>query len=256
MLHESLGSVSIWGPKFPQQLAAATKATVFAWSRAGFGTSQDDGLTIDCQRTNDFLHREALVNLPALLKEAKIERPFLFGHSDGGTIALMFAGGFPDSLAGAAILAPHEWAEDITVAGVRAARKHWEDNPKLFERLAKHHGGSVERARSVFYNWNNVWQRQEFIDSFDIRDELLPKITAPMVVIQGINDEFGSMKQIEVIKEKATESAGIEVLKLEDCGHSPYRDKPEEVCQAVARLMNRIVEGRENERGIWLRYWI
>lgn len=219
MLHEGLGCISLWRD-FPQQVAAATGARVIVWSRAGYGKSEPWPEA----RTPRYMHREALEVLPALLATLQIERPVLFGHSDGGSIALIFAGAFPQVPRGVIVMAPHEFVEEETLAGIREARKAWEttDWP---QKLARYHAD----AGRVFSDWNDTWLSPEFRD-WNI-EEYLPKIICPVLAIQGEDDEYASMRQIEAIADVVP---GTQLLPLANCGHSPQRDQLAEVLSAVA----------------------
>jgi len=238
MLHEGLGCVSMWR-HFPERVAALTGCRVIAWSRAGYGHSQP------CTepRTLRYMHREALEALPAFLAGLEIERPLLFGHSDGASIALIFAGAFPDVPLGVIAMAPHEFVEDKTLAGILAARDAWTatDLPK---RLARHHGD----AARVFAEWNDCWLAPGFRE-WNI-EEYLPAIRCPILAIQGEDDEYATMRQIDVIAEQVPDTM---LLKLSECGHSPHRDQPVVVLWAVDMFVRRITgrpvgqaEGRGN----------
>lgn len=225
MLHEGLGCVAMWRD-FPQRLAATTGCRVIAWSRAGYGHSQPYGEA----RTPRYMHHEALVALPALLAALGIERPLLFGHSDGGSIALIFAGAFPQVPLGAVVLAPHEFVEDVTLAGIRAARATWEASD-LPRKLGRYH---ADVAR-VFADWNDTWLSPAFRD-WNI-EEYLPAIRCPILAIQGEDDEYATMRQIDVIAEQVPDTM---LLKLSHCGHSPHRDQAPMVLWATANLVKRI----------------
>lgn len=219
LLHEGLGCVAMWRD-FPEKLAAATGCRVVAWSRAGYGGSQ----AYSEARTPRYMHREGEEALPALLAAFGIERPVLIGHSDGGSIALIFAGAFPDVPRGIAVMAPHEFVEEETLAGIRLARTAWEttDLPK---KLARYHHDQTER---VFRDWNDCWLSPPFRD-WNIED-YLAKIRCPMLAIQGEDDEYATLRQIEVIAEQVP---GTQLLKLEKCGHTPWRDQEAAVLAAL-----------------------
>jgi pimeloyl-ACP methyl ester carboxylesterase len=220
LLHEGLGCVAMWR-HFPEKLAAATGCRLIVWSRAGYGDSQP----YPEARTPRYMHREAEEALPALLAALQIERPVLIGHSDGGSIALIFAGAFPDVPLGVAVMAPHEFVEDVTLVGIREARTAWEttDLPK---KLARYHHTQTER---VFSDWNDTWLSPTYRD-WNI-EEYLPKIRCPVLAIQGEGDEYATMRQIEVIAEQVP---GTQLLKLPDCGHSPHKDQEAAVLAALA----------------------
>lgn len=229
-LHEGLGSVALWRD-WPQQLCARLGCDGLVYSRQGYGQSQATpdvrgaSRQVDGQRHGrllpDYMHHEALVVLPALLQALGIQRPVLLGHSDGGTIALIHASRHP--VAGCIVMAPHVMVEDISVQAITAAREAYEHGP-LRQRLAPFHA-DVDCA---FWQWNDVWLSGAF-RGFDIRPEL-QGITGPLLAIQGEADPYGTMAQIDDI---ACAVPHAQLLKLPDCGHSPHRDQPEAVAQAV-----------------------
>jgi pimeloyl-ACP methyl ester carboxylesterase len=225
LLHEGLGSVAMWR-HFPEKLAAATGCRVIAWSRAGYGGSQPWPEA----RTPRYMHREALEALPALLAALQVERPLLVGHSDGGSIALIFAGAFPEVPCGVAVMAPHEFVEEITLAGIREAKTVWETTD-MPHKLGRYH----QDAARVFADWNDTWLSPAFRD-WNI-EEYLPAIRCPLLAIQGEDDEYASMRQIEVIAEKVP---GTALLKLPACGHSPQRDQEAAVLAALCEFVSTV----------------
>lgn len=224
LLHEGLGSVTMWR-HFPEKLAAATGCRLIVWSRAGYGGSEP----YPEPRTVRYMHREGEEMLPALLEALKIDRPILIGHSDGGSIALIFAGAFPEEPLGVVVMAPHEFIEAETLAGIRAARQIWDDTDWP-HKLARYH----RDAPQVFSDWNDCWLSPPFRD-WNI-EEYLPKIRCPVLAIQGEEDEYATMRQIEVIAEQVP---GTELLKLPKCGHSPQRDQEALVLDALAAFVSR-----------------
>ena len=225
MLHEGLGCIAMWR-HFPERVAAVTGCRVIVWSRAGYGHSQPYAEA----RTPRYMHREALEALPALLAELGIERPLLFGHSDGGSIALIFAGAFPEVPLGAIVMAPHEFVEEETLTGILAAKEAWTATD-LPQKLARYHA-DVDR---VFADWNDTWLSPAFRD-WNI-EEYLPQIRCPVLAIQGADDEYATMRQIEVIAEQVADTT---LLKLPECGHSPHRDQPAAVLGAVDAFVRRL----------------
>jgi pimeloyl-ACP methyl ester carboxylesterase len=193
---------------------------VLVWSRAGYGGSQ----AYDEARTPRYMHREAEQALPALIAALQVERPLLIGHSDGGSIALIFAGAFPELPLGIAVMAPHEFVEAETLAGIRLARTAWETTD-LPAKLARYHQQQTER---VFRDWNDCWLSPAFRD-WNI-EEYLPRIRCPVLAIQGKDDEYATMRQIEAIAEQVP---GTQLLKLEKCGHTPQRDQEAAVLAAL-----------------------
>jgi pimeloyl-ACP methyl ester carboxylesterase len=222
LLHEGLGCAGAWR-KFPDALALSTGCRVVAWSRAGYGGSDPYG----SPRTARYLHEEAETALPATLDALGVSAPVLVGHSDGASIALLYAGGpRARSVRGVAALAPHTWVEDVTLRGVRAARAAWDaPGSTLAGRLAKWH---ADPAR-VYLDWADTWLRDDF-RGWDIR-EALPRVTAPVLGIQGEQDEFGSMRQLEALRERVP--GGATLLKLPRCGHSPHKDAEGAVLRAL-----------------------
>ena len=225
MLHEGLGCVAMWR-HFPERLAAVTGCRVLVWSRAGYGHSQAYAEA----RTPRYMHREALEALPALLAELGIERPLVFGHSDGGSIALIFAGAFPEVPLGVIVMAPHEFVEEVTLTGILAAKTAWAATD-LPQKLGRYHAD----AERVFADWNDTWLSPAFRD-WNI-EEYLPKISCPVLAIQGEDDEYATMRQIEVIAEQVADTT---LLKLPECGHSPHRDQPAAVHGAVDAFVRRL----------------
>ena len=224
LLHEGLGCVAMWRD-FPQKLAAATGCRTVVFSRAGYGHSE----AYAEPRSPRYMHHEGEVMLPAFLDALGIERPVLVGHSDGGSIALIFAGAFPARPLGVAVMAPHEFVEDITLAGIRAARRVWESSDWP-QKLARYH----HDAPRVFSDWNDTWLSPAFRD-WNI-EAYLPRIACPVLALQGEDDEYATMRQIEVIGEVVP---GTEVLKLPACGHSPQRDQEAAVLSALAAFVSR-----------------
>jgi pimeloyl-ACP methyl ester carboxylesterase len=225
LLHEGLGSISMWRD-FPRQVAEVTGHEVLVYSRHGYGRSAP----LTAPRPVRFMHDEALVVLPELLDALEIRRPILLGHSDGGSIAIIHAGGSGREVAGLVLLAPHVMVEEISVTSIAAARVAYTQGD-LRARLARHH----EDVDGAFRGWNDVWLRPEFRD-WTI-EEYLRRITCPVLAIQGEDDEYGTMEQVDRIGRVVP---GAEVLKLRGCGHSPHRDRPEEVLAAVRGFVEQI----------------
>ena len=225
-LHEGLGSISQWRD-FPARIAAATGLPAIVYARYGHGQSE----VLHQAHGVDFMHREALQSLPELLRALGIARPILIGHSDGASIALIYAGsGHP--LRGLVAMAPHVFVEDISIEGIVAAKQTFETTD-LPQKLARHHRDPAK----TFYGWNDIWLAPAF-RSWNI-ENVLPAIKCPLLAIQGYEDEYGSMAQVDAI---ARQTGGpVEVLKLGDCGHSPQKDQPEIVVRAIVEFVNRIV---------------
>lgn len=224
-LHEGLGSVALWRD-WPARLCQRLGRPGLVYSRQGYGQSDPH---IDVRGSGrlrpDYMHHEALQVLPGLLAQTGIERPVLVGHSDGGTIALLHAAHQP--VTACIVMAPHVMVEDISVQSINAAREAFE-NGKLRTRLAPFHA-DVDGA---FWQWNDVWLSPAF-RSYDIRTEIAA-IRAPLLAIQGEGDPYGTMAQIEEIARSVPHTR---LLKLPDCGHSPHKDQPEAVAQAIEAFL-------------------
>ncbi len=219
-LHEGLGSVAGWRD-FPRSVCDRLQAPGLVYSRRGYGRSTPLGQS----RGTDYLHREAWVVLPALLDELGIDAPLLVGHSDGGSIALLYAARHtPRAIA---IMAPHVFVEDVTIDGIRVAREAW-GHGKLRAPLARMH----EDPDGAFFGWNDGWLDPAF-RHWNIEAEL-PRIRCPVLAIQGYDDQYGTMEQLDRIAAGVT--APCRLLKLAGCGHSPQRDRPEQVTDAIALL--------------------
>jgi len=177
-----------------------------------------------------FMHDEALRSLPALLLELKIENPVLIGHSDGASIALIHAGGgFP--VKAMVAMAPHVLIEPLCLSSIFQIKESFEKSD-LAEKLGKYH----RDARKTFYGWADVWLDPGFT-SWDIRDDYLPRIECPVLAVQGEDDEYGTMAQLD---EMAQTLKRCELLKLAQCGHSPFRDQPGKVLSAVKKFLEKI----------------
>lgn len=230
-LHEGLGSVSMWRD-FPQRVADATGCEAIVYSRYGYGRSTPRRGEA---RTPRYMHEEAQIALPALLDALQLERPFLFGHSDGGSIALINAGSSHHALSGIIVMAPHVLVEEVTLAGIRAAGDAWQTTD-LPSRLGRHH----RDVTSVFQVWLDIWLSPSF-RNWNI-EEYLPSIHCPILAIQGEDDEYGTMDQLVRIAHQAHD---VDLVKLADCRHSPHKDQPEAVIEAVAGFVARILDDAE-----------
>jgi pimeloyl-ACP methyl ester carboxylesterase len=223
-LHEGLGSVAMWRD-WPQQVCAATGRSGVVYSRRGYGQSEPVADMRGAGRLGpDYLHREAWEVLPALLEALEIERPVLLGHSDGGSIALLHASRHP--VAACIVMAPHVMVEDISVRSIEASRDAYPT--AIRERLKRYHA-DVDVA---FWQWNDVWLSPAF-RGFDIREDCR-RISAPVLAIQGRDDAYGTMRQIEEI---APTRGIFRVEKLAACGHSPHKDQPELTCRLAAEFL-------------------
>ena len=225
-LHEGLGSTSMW-KDFPARLCQTLGFRGLVYSRPGYGRSTPRAASE--RWSTDFMHRQAIEVLPALLEALGVEqsrqRLWLFGHSDGASIALLYAAGFPDRLAGAVVLAPHSFVEDIAISSIERACDAYA-NQGLRARLARWH----DDVDSAFHGWSQAWLDPAFRDWTLIPE--LESIRCPLLAIQGIDDEYGTMAQIAIIERSVP---GTTVLALDACGHSPHRDQTDAVIGAVGR---------------------
>ena len=229
-LHEGLGSITQWRD-FPARVAAGTGLPAIVYARYGHGQSD----ALQQPQGVDFMHREALESLPELLRELGIARPILIGHSDGASIALIHAGA-GNPVQGLVAMAPHLFVEDISIESIAAAKRAFETTD-LPQKLARHHRDPVK----TFYGWNDVWLAPGF-RSWNI-EGFLPAIKCPLLAIQGHDDKYGSMAQIDAIAREA--SGPVELLKLERCGHSPHLDRPDSVVKAVVEFVKRCAADRK-----------
>lgn len=212
-LHEGLGCVEMWH-EIPAKLAEATGCGALVFSRLGYGCSDPCALP----RPIEFMHHEGLHVLPKVLEAAQIEECILIGHSDGGSIGMIYAGGTPAKpLKGLITLAGHVFCENLSVQSIRAARERYLHSD-LNQKLTKYHGKNVDYA---FWGWNDVWLHPDFVH-WNI-EEFLPGIKVPLLAIQGEDDPYGTPAQIEAI---LTHAGGqTNSLMLSNCGHAPHRDQ-------------------------------
>ncbi|MES2257105.1 MAG: alpha/beta hydrolase [Pseudomonadota bacterium] len=223
-LHEGLGSISLW-KDFPDTFCREHGLRGLVFSRYGYGNSTPRPAAERWQP--DFMHRQAHEVLPLLLKTLDIERPWLFGHSDGGSIALLYAARHSAQLSGIVVAAPHILVEDISVSSIGAARQAYLDG-ELRQRLARHHAD----VDSAFWGWNDIWLDPAFRD-WNIEAEL-ETISCPVLAIQGEDDEYGTLEQVYGIPRKVPHA---QVVVLPQCGHSPHRDQPGALGEHVARFI-------------------
>jgi pimeloyl-ACP methyl ester carboxylesterase len=224
-LHEGLGSIRQWRD-FPEKVARATGCRALLYDRYGYGKSD---VLREARVGVEFMHDGALNELPELLENLNVENPVLIGHSDGASIALIYAGTYP--VRGVAVMAPHVFIEDICVASIAKANAVFETTD-LADRLGKYH----RDARKTFHLWADAWLDPAF-RKWNI-EEYLPGIKCPLLAIQGEGDEYGTMAQLDAIARQA--GGPCELLKLPDCGHSPHKDQPERTLQAIAAFVRRI----------------
>lgn len=224
LLHEGLGSVTAWR-SFPADLATRTGWRVFAYSRAGYGASDPVALP----RPTRFMHDEAIDELPHVLDALGLARPVILGHSDGGSIALLFAAHHPARTRAVIAEAPHVFVEDVSVASI-ARMKAAYDTTDLRTRLARFHRDNVDVA---FRGWNDVWLSPDF-RSWNIEAEL-PRITCPLLVIQGEDDEYGTLAQVDAVASQA--GGPTRTVILPSCGHAPHHHQRRPVLDEVDRFL-------------------
>jgi pimeloyl-ACP methyl ester carboxylesterase len=222
-LHDGLGSISTWRD-FPRNLAQRTGCPAIVYSRHGYGNSE----LFPGERQRNYLHDEALRVLPELLDTLGIGTPILFGHSDGASIALIYAGANHSAKA-LILLAPHVFVEDLTVQNIAAAKLAFETTD-MPEKLARHH----KNPQSVFWNWNSTWMHSEF-RNWNI-EEFLPQITCPVLAIQGLDDPYGTLAQLDAIERQVP--ARVDRVHLKNCRHSPHRDHPQRVLELSAAFVH------------------
>ncbi|MBV9440465.1 MAG: alpha/beta hydrolase [Candidatus Eremiobacteraeota bacterium] len=218
MLHEGLGSVSLWRD-LPQRLAAATGCAVVAYSRYGYGRSD----VLREKREPDYMHHEGQVVLPQLLAALEIERPILFGHSDGASIALIYAGAHPGAVRALVLEAPHVFVEEISVRSIAAAKTAYATTD-LPQKLGRHHAD----ADATFFGWNDIWLDPRF-RGWNIED-YAARVRCPVLLIQGDADEYGTTAQLDALAAAVPKTQRLIVPRA---GHSPHRDAPEPV---IARI--------------------
>ncbi len=228
MLHEGLGSAGLWGD-FPDKLQAATGAGVFAFSRAGYGASTPAKLP----RPIDYMQIEAREVLPKLLDQIGFRRGLLVGHSDGASIAAIYAGSHQDHrVEGIALIAPHFIVEDTSVASIAAIKTAFETT-SLREKLARWH----KDVDNAFYGWNGAWLDPRF-RNWDI-SEFLAYIRVPIAILQGVDDVYGTMRQIEIAQEECY--CPVDVTVIPGAGHQPHREAPGATLDAISEFANAVL---------------
>jgi len=225
-LHEGLGSIRQWRD-FPAQVARATGCRALVYDRYGYGNSEVLG---EARVGVEFMHDGALNELPELLENLNIDNPVLIGHSDGASIALIHAGTY--RVRGVAAMAPHVFVEEHGLKSIRSIHDTFE-TAGLAERLGKYH----RNPRKTFHLWADAWLDPEF-RKWNI-EEYLPRIKCPVLAIQGEDDEYGTMAQLDAIAAQA--GGPCELLKLPACGHSPHRDQPEKVLHALSDFIKKTI---------------
>lgn len=221
LLHEGLGSVSMWRD-FPERLAEVTGHPVFVWSRRGYGLSDP----LPRHRDPDYMHLEAH-GVTSFMDALALDHAILFGHSDGASIALITAARSPDRVTALILEAPHVYVEEMSIGSIAKAKLLYATT-NFGQLLGRHH----RDADQVFSKWNDIWLDPRFRD-WSIED-LLPTIRAPALLIQGENDEYGTMAQLDRIGAALSNTRRLEIV---DCGHSPHRDQPDAVLQATTAFI-------------------
>jgi len=239
-LHEGLGSLAMW-KDFPERLCRAAGCRGLVYSRPGYG--QSTPRATDEHWAPDFMHRQAQAVLPALLAVLDIDRrdpPWFFGHSDGGSIALLYAAGYPERVAGLVVVAPHIRVEALSVSSIGQARRAYLETD-LKQKLGRYH----DDPDSAFWGWNDIWLHPDFRD-WSIENEITA-IDCPLLALQGRNDEYGTLEQIHGIARRLEQA---EIVELPDCGHSPHRDQPQRLIEVTTRFM----QANAEESGIYAHY--
>lgn len=228
-LHEGLGCAAMW-KDWPDQACAALDCRGMVYSRYGYG--QSSPRAPDDQRTARYVHEEATQDLPAILDALGLdhEKPILFGHSDGASIALLFAAAFPDRVQAIAVAAPHLFVEGMTIASMALARQRY-TTTDLKQKLGHYH----RDADSVFYAWNDIWLSPAF-RQWNIEQDVA-QIRCPILALQGTGDEYASLDQISGIKRLAPQT---QLAVLHECGHTPHRDQPEAVIAALRKFLSSV----------------
>jgi pimeloyl-ACP methyl ester carboxylesterase len=234
LLHEGLGSVDVWGG-FADELATATGAGVFAYSRAGYGRSSPAKLP----RSVSFMHEEACDVLARVLDAIGFRRGLLAGHSDGASIAAIYAGSIQDHrVRGLVLMAPHFITEDMGIAEIARAKAAFEAG-SLRARLARLHAD----PDNAFYNWAGPWLDPEF-RNWDITDALA-HVRVPILIVQGENDQYGTRRQVELARQECY--CPVEVAMLANVRHAPYREAAAETLAAIGEFANRLL--RDHDEG-------
>jgi len=230
-LHEALGSIAQWG-EFPKKLCQSLELPGLVYERLGYGNSDSN----PNPRTHRYLHEAALVELPELLEQLGIHQPLiLVGHSDGGSIALLYAAAFPERIYTVITMAAHAYNETVTVEGIQTARKAWEEGK--MKGLEIYHGAKTEK---LFFDWNDTWQTPEFL-KWNIESDIVTTQAYPALIIQGEDDQYGSPQQvIDIVRILGEEAEGLLVPLA---GHSPFVDQPEQLIEEIVEF---ITENRQH----------
>ena len=227
LLHEGLGCVKLWND-FPQKLAQATGHGVFAYSRAGYGQSDPAQLP----RPIDYMTREAVDVLPDVLEAIGFEQGVLLGHSDGASIAAIYAGSVEDMrVRGIVLMAPHFFTEEMGLASIVASRDAYTEGD-LRAKLGKSH----KNPDNAFWGWNDAWTDPAF-KNWNI-EEVIDYLRIPVLAIQGAGDQYGTLAQIRALEERLY--SPLDEVILDDCGHLPHREQPQKTLQAITEFVKRL----------------
>lgn len=220
-LHEGLGSISLWRD-FPMKLCKELGVRALIYSRPAYGWSTPRGIDENWQ--NDFMHQQAIDVLPKVLESLQVQEPvWIFGHSDGGSIALLAAANNPQLVKGIILMAPHIFVENLTISSIKVAKEQYLHGD-LKGKLTKYH----QDVDSAFWGWNDIWLNPNF-KQWNIVQEI-SSIQCPLLALQGFDDPYGTMAQIDGIKEVVPHA---NLVKIANCGHSPHREHPIIVLQAI-----------------------
>ncbi|NNE37747.1 MAG: alpha/beta hydrolase [Gammaproteobacteria bacterium] len=226
MLHEGLGSVSLW-KEFPETLSEETGCDIFVYSRPGYGNSDP----VDLPRPIEYMHYEGHTVLPEIL-EMFDQDIFLLGHSDGASVSIIYAGTHQNNrLKGLVLFAPHVFTEEVCIRSIQNARKFYDENEDFRKKLSRHH----KNVYIAFNGWCDAWLDPRFLD-WNI-EEYIENVHVPTLVIQGHDDEYGTIEQVDRIKNKVKHD--FESVLLEDCKHSPHRDREDETLTAINNFVLR-----------------
>jgi len=227
LLHEGLGSLSLWRD-FPEKLADATGWGVVAYSRAGYGQSDP----ADLPRPLDYMTREAMDVLPQVLDQIGFQRGILLGHSDGATIAAIYAGSVTDfRVRGLVLMAPHFFTEDVGLSEIAKAKEAFASG-NLAQRMARYH----RDAELTFRGWNDVWLHPDFKD-WNVAD-VIDYLRIPVLAMQGRHDQYGTLAQIDEVASRSYAPVDVEIL--EDCRHAPFLDQTEKTLSAISEFAARL----------------
>jgi pimeloyl-ACP methyl ester carboxylesterase len=226
-LHEGLGSAALW-KTFPDRVAEATGCPALVYSRHGYGRSD----RLSSPRCVDYMHREALDTLPEVRRQLGVGDPILIGHSDGASIALIHAGAQRWPVRGLVAMAPHVFVEDLTVSSIAQAKSTFQTSD-LAQKLGRYHDDPV----GTFWGWNDIWLHADFrrwnIESY------LPGITCPVLLVQGADDQYGTLAQIHAIARQVR--GPVQQVILPDCAHSPHVDQKEATLEAIRGFVAELI---------------